>query len=132
MQSELAKMRFKPLAYTMIPMIIIFFSLSSYYNPSTNNPDTLVGNVPFSLPETIIFKFGHNCADDRAIIEQQFGSGDFNTVQIYHFLTLNLNSRLNVYSGSHLVRRDAKGEAASEDERKILVIMPLPENKEDS
>jgi len=47
-------------------------------------------------------------------------------------LTLNLNSRLNVYSGSHLVRRDAKGEAAPEDEREILVIMPLPENKEDS
>ena len=82
MQSELAKMRFKPLLYTMLPMIIIFFALSSYYNPNTTEPDTLVGNIPFSLPETLLFfKVGINCQDEKFIINQEFNTLDLTAIK---------------------------------------------------
>ena len=76
MQSELMKMRFKPLLLTMIPLIIVFFSLSSYYN-HTSHPDSLVGNIPFDLPEMVLFfEFGVNCDLQRKIIVDQNLSTD--------------------------------------------------------
>lgn len=87
MQSELAKMRLKPMLYTMLPMILIFFSLSSYYSTNASNTDTLVGNIPFSLPENFIFfKVGINCPDARtsALIQ-------YNTLDIEDIKTQNEN-----------------------------------------
>jgi uncharacterized membrane protein (DUF106 family) len=76
MQSELMKMRMKPLLFTMLPLILIFFSLSSYYSNAANDdkPDSLVGNVPYDLPEHILFfEFGINCNYQRAsFIPNQF------------------------------------------------------------
>lgn len=73
MQSELMKMRMKPMLFTFIPLILIFFALSSYYGNTQTVPDSLVANVPFDLPEkVVVFDFGVNCNYQRAV-----GIGDF-------------------------------------------------------
>ena len=65
MQSELMKMRMKPMLFTFIPLILIFFSLSAYYG-NTHGPDSLVANIPFDLPENVvIFNMGLNCNYQR-------------------------------------------------------------------
>ena len=72
MQSELMKMRMKPMLFTFLPLILIFFALNAYYsNPNPFNhpgetiPQSIVANVPFDLPENIIFQFGVNCNYQR-------------------------------------------------------------------
>ncbi len=72
MQSELMKMRMKPMLFTMLPLILIFFALNTYYtNPNPYNhpgetiPENVVANIPFDLPESIIFPFGVNCNYQR-------------------------------------------------------------------
>ena len=65
MQSELMKMRMKPMLFTMIPLLLIFFSLNSYYSNTQSHQDSLIANVPFDLPESIIFQFGVNCNYQR-------------------------------------------------------------------
>lgn len=65
MQSELMKMRMKPMLFTMIPLLLVFFSLNAYYSNSATNNQNVVANIPFDLPETIIFPFGTNCAYQR-------------------------------------------------------------------
>jgi len=65
MQSELMKMRMKPMLFTMIPLLLVFFSLNSYYSNTQTNHESLVANIPFDLPENIIFQFGVNCNYQR-------------------------------------------------------------------
>jgi uncharacterized membrane protein (DUF106 family) len=58
MQRELASMRFKPLLITFIPLIVVFIAMNGYYGGG----DAIVGNIPFSLPEMLIFfRVGYNC-----------------------------------------------------------------------
>lgn len=89
MQSDLAKMRFKPLLYTMLPLILIFFALSSYYNTTSDQPDSLVGNIPFSLPETVLFfHVGINCEDTRNVMVAEYGTSDLAKLQADHNVNL--------------------------------------------
>jgi len=81
MQSELMKMRMKPMLFTMLPLILIFFSLSSYYG-NTKAPDSLVANIPFDLPENIIFNFGINCNYQRnTAIPNEFNLNQSNVIR---------------------------------------------------
>ena len=68
MQSELMKMRMKPMLFTFVQLILIFIALAAYYGNTGAAPDSVVANVPFDLPETIIFNFGTNCNYQRAQI----------------------------------------------------------------
>lgn len=65
MQKELASMRLKPLLYTFVPMIAIFILMSNYFSDAS----AIVANIPFSLPESIIFPFGYDCYNIRNDIE---------------------------------------------------------------
>ena len=87
MQSELMKMRMKPMIFTFLPMILIFFALSSYYGNTGDLPDSLVANIPFDLPETVIFSFGVNCNYQRAVIVD-----NYNLTTNYGLTTSNLTS----------------------------------------
>jgi len=61
MQRELATMRIKPLIYTLIPTLLIFVLMNGHFG----SIDTIVANIPFSLPENIIFPFGVDCSNIR-------------------------------------------------------------------
>ena len=62
MQRELATMRLKPLMYTFIPLIAVFALMNTYFAASTS----IIANVPFSLPESMIFQMGYDCHNIRA------------------------------------------------------------------
>ena len=127
MQSELAKMRFKPLLYTMLPMIIIFFALSSYYNTNATNPDTLVGDIPFSLPETfILFKVGFNCQDERIIIGNYFNTTDYNSVQtaIINIGSMNESQWLDNYDVQIRSKINTNRTETGSGDSKIVTITP--------
>lgn len=74
-QKELLSMRLKPMMITFIPLILVFISMNSYYG-GTGDGDVqaIVGNIPFSLPEQILFRFGHDCESIRGNIQEQYGS----------------------------------------------------------
>ena len=60
MQSELMKMRMKPMLFTFLPLILVFISLNAYYYNTGTNNQNVVANIPFDIQETIIFKIGTN------------------------------------------------------------------------
>lgn len=61
MQRELATMRIKPLIYTLVPTLLIFVLMNGHFG----SIDSIVANIPFSLPENIIFPFGTDCFNIR-------------------------------------------------------------------
>ena len=61
MQRELATMRIKPLIYTLIPTLLIFILMNGHFG----SIESIVANIPFSLPESIIFPFGTDCFNIR-------------------------------------------------------------------
>ena len=111
MQSELMKMRMKPMIFTFLPLILIFFALNAYYtntnplnHPDQTIPENIVANIPFDLPENIIFPFGVNCNYQRntAIpnsINKNFGT-DFGPINSPDQLNL---TELQSLNGNQLV-----------------------------
>lgn len=91
MQSELMKMRMKPMLFTMIPLLLVFFSLNSYYSNTNANHENIVANVPFDLPENIIFQFGVNCNYQRQSAIPNKINKDFGTT----FTSITSLSQLN-------------------------------------
>ena len=51
MQKELLSMRMKPMLYTIIPLMVVFFLMNGFFGAQNN----MVAIIPFNLPDVLVF-----------------------------------------------------------------------------